>query len=85
MRGFLVDGATAILIARECRHSSPFPLDPQGVSFVLLPDGELAIDLRGDLAGIVAVAAGAVSGNGVQKRRKPPLWAALSVDLVRRV
>ena len=48
-------------------------------------DGELAIDLRGDLAGILAVAAGAMSGNGVQKRRKLPLGAALSADLVQQV
>ena len=53
---------------------------------VLTPtDGDLAIDLRGDLAGILAVAAGAVSGYGVQKRRKPPLGAAFSADLVRQV
>jgi site-specific DNA recombinase len=53
---------------------------------VLTPtDGELAIDLRGDLAGILAVAAGAVSGDGVPRRRKPPLGAAVSADLVSQV
>jgi site-specific DNA recombinase len=53
---------------------------------VLRPmDGDFAIDLRGELAGILAVAAGAGLGGDVQKRRKPPLRAASSADLVQQV
>jgi site-specific DNA recombinase len=53
---------------------------------VLRPmDGDFAIDLRGDLAGILAVASGAGLGGDVQKRRKPPLRAASSADLVQQV
>jgi site-specific DNA recombinase len=53
---------------------------------VLTPkDGELAIDLCGDLARILAIVAGAVSGDGVPRRRKPPLGTALSSYLVQQV
>ncbi|MFN3260159.1 MAG: ureidoglycolate lyase [Pikeienuella sp.] len=46
VRGFLVDGATAILIARECWHSPSYPLDPRGASFVLLSDAETEAELE---------------------------------------
>jgi ureidoglycolate hydrolase len=46
VRAFLVDGASAILIARECWHSPSYPLDPRGAAFVLLSDAETEAELE---------------------------------------
>lgn len=46
VRGFLVDGASALLIAKECWHSPSYPLDPRGAAFVLLSDAETEAELE---------------------------------------
>lgn len=53
---------------------------------VLTPtNGSLAIDVHGDLAGILRVATGASAHSGAQKRQKPPTWAARATDLAQQV
>lgn len=46
VRGFLVPGDTAILIARNCWHSSSFAVDPRGALFALISDRETESELE---------------------------------------
>lgn len=46
MRGFLVDGETAMLIGQDIWHSASFPLDPRGAHFILVSDRETEGELE---------------------------------------
>ncbi|RWB42888.1 MAG: hypothetical protein E5W15_00885 [Mesorhizobium sp.] len=46
MKGFLVDGETAMLIERNIWHSASFPLDPRGAHFLLISDRETEGELE---------------------------------------
>lgn len=46
VRGFLLEGSCALLIARECWHSPSYPLDPRGGAFVLLSDRDTEDELE---------------------------------------
>lgn len=46
MKGFLVDGDTAMLIARNIWHSASYPLDPRGAHFILISDRETEAELE---------------------------------------
>jgi len=46
VRGFLVDGSCALLIARNCWHSPSYPLDPRGATFILVSDAETEAELE---------------------------------------
>ena len=46
MKGFVVDGSTAMLIGQNIWHSASFPLDPRGAHFILISDRETEGELE---------------------------------------